>query len=239
MSEALIRLRDASVRLGDVTALREATLSLHRGERVALVGANGSGKTTLLRALHGLLPLSSGDRVVAADAATGGRPARQAMLFQKPFVLSLSVQANLALALWLAGVPKAERATRAARALERVGLAAQAGRRATRLSVGQQQRVALARALSVQPQVLLLDEPTASLDPGAKRDVEALVAELADEGWTLVFSSHNLGQVKRLATRVLYLDEGRIAVDRPVADFFDTTQPSAATAFLRGEMGWA
>jgi tungstate transport system ATP-binding protein len=124
-------------------------------------------------------------------------------------------------------------------ALGRVGLSHAARRNARTLSGGQQQRLALARAWSLAPDVLFLDEPTASLDPHAKREVEALIAEFAESGMTLVFASHNLGQVKRLATRVAYLEQGRLLADLPVRDFFDDpllarASPQAAL-FLKGE----
>jgi tungstate transport system ATP-binding protein len=109
-----------------------------------------------------------------------------------------------------------------------------------KLSGGQQQRLALARAWSLQPQVLLLDEPTSSLDPHAKREVEGLMTEFAGAGMTLVFASHNLGQVKRLATRVVYLERGRILADLPVRDFFEgpLAQTSReASLFVKGELG--
>jgi tungstate transport system ATP-binding protein len=198
------------------------------------VGANGSGKTTLLRLLHGLVPCSSGSRVLAADAPL---PV-VAMLFQRPFLLSLSVRQNLGVALWLRGVPRAERRARADEALRRVGLQALAERSARELSGGQQQRLALARAWSLRPDLLLLDEPTASLDPSAKREVESLIAEIAAEGVTLVMSTHNLGQVKRLAQRVVYLEAGRVIVDLPVDEFFNSTLPPAAAQFLKGELPW-
>lgn len=232
----LLSLAGASVRFGAVTALQGVDLALHRGDRLALVGANGCGKTTLLRLLHGLVPLAAGARRVGV--APHGRPMRMAMLFQRPFLLNLSAQRNVRLGLWLAGVPGPERAARAARALQRVGLEAQATRVATTLSGGQQQRLALARAWALEPDVLLLDEPTASLDPGAKREVEQLIDELAAEGMTVVMSSHNLGQVKRLATRVVYLDEGRVLVDTGVSRFFEGPLPPAAAHFLKGELGW-
>ncbi len=92
--------------------------------------------------------------------------------------------------------------------------------------MGQQQRLALARAWALQPDLLLLDEPTSSLDPGAKREVEALVEEIAADGVTVVLSTHNLGQAKRLATRVAYLEAGRLVVDRPVRSFFNDTLPN-------------
>ena len=100
---------------------------------------------------------------------------------------------------------------------------------------GPAQRLALARAWAVRPQLLFLDEPTASLDPAAKRDVEALIQEFAAEGMTVIMSTHNLGQAKRLATRVVYLEAGRLVVDRPVAAFFNEPLPEAAAQFLSGE----
>jgi tungstate transport system ATP-binding protein len=232
---ALLSLHDASVRFGEVLALRGVMLHLQRGERLALVGANGSGKTTLLRLLHGLVRCE-GRRELHAFSV--GRSPVVAMLFQRPFLLSLSARANVLLGLWLRGVPRAERAARCERALQRVGLAAPAGRSANTLSVGQQQRLALARAWALQPDLLLLDEPTSSLDPGAKREVEALIEEIAADGVTVVLSTHNLGQAKRLATRVAYLEAGRLVVDRPVQSFFNDALPEPAATFLRGELPW-
>ena len=219
---------------GGVQALRDVTLKIRAGERVALVGANGCGKSTLLRLLHGLTQASAGQ--VVADPNL-----RQAMLFQRPQLLRLSVQTNLALGPWLAGTPWAAASAQALLALQRVGLVELARRNARHLSGGQQQRVALARAWALKPQVLLLDEPTASLDPQAKRDVEALIHEFAHQSpdMTLVFSSHNLGQVKRLASRVIYLEDGRVMADLPVQDFFTgmvlPTHYPAAHQFVKGE----
>lgn len=165
---------------------------------------------------------------------------RTAMLFQRPFLLSLSVARNVRLGLWLSGVPAAERAGRCRDALARVGLLEHAARPARALSGGQQQRLGLARAWALQPDILFLDEPTASLDPGAKNEIEALIEEVAASGVTLVMSTHNLGQAKRLATRVAYLQAGRIVVERPVGPFFDGADlPPEAAQFLQGELGWS
>jgi tungstate transport system ATP-binding protein len=231
-----IELRHAEVRFAGRTALSDISLSVRAGERVALVGANGSGKTTLLRALHGLAPLSRGERYCADDGH--GLPLRQAMVFQRPTMLRMSCRHQLALALWLGGVPRAQRAARISQALARVGLQDRARLDARALSGGQQQRLALARAWALQPQVLFLDEPTANLDPTAKREVETLIEEFAGEGLTLVMSSHNLGQVKRLANRVVYLEEGRLLADTDTTRFFDGDVPREAELFLRGELPW-
>lgn len=243
----LLSLRQASVHFGAVRALENIDLSLHVGERLAMVGANGSGKTTLLRLMHGLVPLSSGERCWHPPSPAGSssgvlrpslRPPTMAMVFQRPFLLNLSVRNNLRIALWLRGVARAERGLRVAQALARVGLTALADRPAGALSGGQQQRLALGIAWSAQPEVIFLDEPTASLDPSAKREVEGLIAELARDGLTVVMTTHNLGQAKRLATRVIYLESGRLVVDKPVGSFFSETLPFAAEQFLQGELSW-
>ena len=229
----------ASSRGGGVRALVGVSLTFQVGERIALVGANGCGKSTLLRVLHGLVTPRRG-------AMTSRSGLRQAMLFQQPHMLRSSAQNNIAMGLWLQGKGWRLAQEQALLALQRVGLAEQAQRQARRLSGGQQQRLALARAWAMQPQVLLLDEPTASLDPHAKREVETLMAEFASgaahgvDPMTLVFASHNLGQVKRLASRVIYLERGRMLADLPVHEFFDGTRlqqvSPAAQLFVKGEL---
>ena len=234
-------LHGAQVRLGSGArrpALDAVNLRVQAGERVALVGANGSGKSTLLRTLHRLQPVAAGE-IHTPDQR------QVAMLFQRPHMLRLSARRNIALGLWMQGVPWRETRARALQALAKVELADIADRNARALSGGQQQRLALARAWALQPDVWLLDEPTASLDPHAKREVEALIAAFTQattasgRAPTLVFSSHNLGQVKRLASRVVYLEQGRLLADLPVHDFFNhdllrATCPQAHL-FVQGE----
>ncbi len=234
----VLSLRGASVPLSGRTVLHALDVQVHAGERVALVGANGSGKSTLLRTLHGLVPMAQGER----QAAPG---LRMAMLFQRPHLLRCSVLFNLTLAIWLdRQQPRrwTEARVLARQALTRVGLLPMAARLGSQLSGGQQQRVALARAWARQPEVLLLDEPTASLDPHAKQEVEDLILEFAqgqDQPMTLLWASHNLGQVKRIATRVLYLERGRVLADLPVQDFFNAEVLArvslSAHAFVQGE----
>ncbi|MEO5881352.1 MAG: phosphate ABC transporter ATP-binding protein [Caldimonas sp.] len=229
---SLVTVRDASVSFGQVRALRGATLDIHAGEVVAVIGANGSGKTTLLRLLHGVVAHSGSRRAAAAT---------QAMVFQRPFLLRLSVWNNLRVALWLAHrrMPAAQRRDRAEQALRRVGLGPMRDRPARSLSGGEQQRLALARGWAVEPAILYLDEPTANLDPSAKKEVEALLAGFAAEGMTLVMSTHNLGQAKRLATRIVYMDGGRVDTDLPTSDFFDSGTSGRADLFLKGELSWS
>ena len=225
----IFNLHAITVQFGQLQALTACTLRVKAGERLALVGANGSGKSTLLRTLHGLV------RPVVGSFQQDPQ-ARQAMLFQRPYMLRASVLNNVALGLWLKGVPWQQAKEQALQALERVGLADIARRNAKALSGGQQQRVAMARAWALKPQVLLLDEPTSSLDPAAKREVERLMAEFAEAGMTLIFSSHNLGQVKRLASRVIYLEHGHLVADLPTEAFFNGPLPAAAENFLKGEL---
>ena len=226
----LFDLQSVSVKFGNVYALAHCDLQISPGERVALVGSNGSGKSSLLRVLNGLLQPSTGR--ITTDAS-----ARQAMLFQRPHMVRASVMTNMALGLWLGGCSLKAARTDALLALERFGLRELATRHARALSIGQQQRVALARAWALKPRVMLLDEPTASLDPSAKQEVERLMAEFAGNGMTLIFSSHNLGQVKRLASRVIYLEQGRVMADLPTHEFFNGSLPAAAARFLKGELG--
>lgn len=234
----LIRLQDVGVRFGRVQALQGVGLEIAAGECVALIGGNGSGKSTLLRVIHGLIAPTEGQLVVPARRA-------QAMLFQRPWMMRTTVLRNVALGLWLRGLPWRQAQERALRALERVQLAELASRRAPGLSGGQQQRVALARAWAQQAQLLLLDEPTASLDPHARLEVEALMRAFTGSApdaapLTMVFASHHLGQVRRLAQRVICLDQGRVLADLPVAQFFDHARLSSvapvAAAFVQGEM---
>ena len=235
----LLSIHAASVRLSAKTgaqlALCDVSLRIAAGERIALVGANGSGKSTLLRLINGLLLPVQGQ--VRAQT-----PVSQAMLFQRPHMLRLSVLRHVALGLWLRGTPWTAARAQALQALQRVGLADLAERAARTLSVGQQQRVAMAQALAMEPALLLLDEPTASLDPHAKREVEALMEDFSRSHpqAAMVFASHNLGQVKRLAQRVVYLEGGRLLADLPVADFFNPavlqSRSPSAHLFTQGEL---
>ncbi len=235
-STGLFDVQNVSLSFGAQVALRNIDMQIGRGERIALIGANGCGKSSLLRVLHGLLAPTQG-RVTRRPSL------RQAMLFQRPHMLRTQAWRHVALGLWLGGQSWGEARDHAHQALERVGLASVAQQPAHTLSGGQQQRLALARAWVLEPEVLLLDEPTASLDPHAKGEVESLVQTLVETApperpVTLIFSSHNLGQVKRLASRVVYLEGGHILADLPTAAFFHGplahTHPQAHL-FVKGE----
>ena len=236
---ALISLHQVSLKLGGVQALQDVSLNIFSGEQVALIGANGSGKSTLLRLMNGLHQPSQGTVHLPL--------CRQAMLFQRPHMLRSSSLNNVAIGLWLDRSLQLNWNAckhRALEALSVVGLSGVTQQNAATLSGGQQQRLALARAWAREPLLLFLDEPTASLDPPAKREVEALVHQLIRPqgqqlATTLVFASHNLGQVKRWASRVIYLEQGKVLADLPTADFFDANclkqHSHQAFLFLQGE----
>jgi tungstate transport system ATP-binding protein len=218
---------------GVIAILSDVSLTLEAGSPSIIVGPNGAGKSVLLRLLHGLLAPSTGRVLWAGDAAR-----RQAMVFQRPVLLRRSVLANAVYPLKLAGVAAAEREPRARAALEMVGLAALADRPARRRSGGEQQRLALARAAALSPEVLFLDEPCASLDPTATRAVEEIVGTLAARGTKIVMTTHDLGQARRLAGEVLFLNRGRLREQTPAAAFFNQPATPEAAAFLRGELVW-
>jgi len=213
----------------DGTRLLDAvSFTLPAGGITAVIGPNGAGKSLLLRLCHGLIAPSAG-RVVWAGPAR-----RHAMVFQKPVMLRRSVAANLAHAVRAVGTGPAM----AARALDRFGLSELASRPARLLSGGEQQRLAIARAWALQPEVIFLDEPTSQLDPGATRRIEEMLAALAAEGVTLVVATHDLGQARRLAHRVLFLNRGRLVEDTAADSFFREPASLEARAFLAGELLW-
>ena len=174
--------------------IRPTTLEIGAGPSTIILGANGAGKSVLMRLMHGLLAPSSG-------TVRWRGPGRQAMVFQRPVMLRRSALANVVYALELARTPDAGRVAMAA--LEEVGLAHIAHRPARVLSGGEQQRLALARAWALHPEVLFLDEPTASLDPSATREIEAVIRAFDAAGTKIVMATHNLGQARRLGDEVI------------------------------------
>jgi tungstate transport system ATP-binding protein len=209
---------------------------LARGMSVIL-GANGAGKSLLLRLCHGLIAPGAGHISWGAGQAAPGGAKRHAMVFQKPVMLRRSARANLTHALAAAGLG-AEAGERADAALARFGLSALSGQPARLLSGGEQQRLAIARAWALRPELLFLDEPTAALDPGATRQIEEMLLALKTEGVTLVMTTHDLGQARRLADRVLFLDRGRLIEDAQAAAFFTRPAAPEARAFLAGDLPW-
>jgi tungstate transport system ATP-binding protein len=219
------------------TLLDGVTFDLPQGGLTALVGPNGSGKSLTLRLCHGLLSPSSG-RVAWSGPLGASGMKRHAMVFQKPVMLRRSARANILHALAAVGMDRGRREARADLALARFGLRDLAGRPARLLSGGEQQRLAIARAWAMAPEVLFLDEPTSQLDPGATRQIEEMLAQLKAEGVTLVMASHDMGQVRRLADRVLFLNRGRLVEDSARAAFFESPLSHEARTFVAGDLVW-
>ena len=210
------------------------------GGCTVVLGPNGAGKSLTLRLCHGLLAPTAGHvRWLGPLAAQpAALRARQAMVFQRPVLLRRSALANVTYALAVRGVPRAERRVRALEALEQTGLAPLAERPARVLSAGEQQRLALARAWALRPEVLWLDEPTASLDPAATRAVEQVMDAIRAAGTTLILTTHDLAQARRFAQHVLFLHRGRLLEASPAEQFFQHPGTQEARAFLRGELHW-
>jgi tungstate transport system ATP-binding protein len=213
------------------------SLRVEAGPKTVILGPNGAGKSLLLRVCHGLIAPGEGSvRWLGPQAARHRR--RQAMVFQDPVMLRRSVRANVAYALRLRRVPRAEREARVALVLERTGLAALAAAAAPVLSGGEQQRLALARAWALEPEILFLDEPTASLDPGATAAVERIIEDVHEGGCKIVMTTHDMGQARRLADEVVFLHDGRIEERAPAETFFERPQSETAAAFLEGRLLW-
>ncbi len=231
-----LAVEDLTYTVGAARLIDGLTFTLEAGPRTVIVGPNGAGKSLLLRLCHGLLAPTAG-----AIRWSGGGPEasrQQAMVFQRPVMLRRSAAANVEFALKLRRVPKDQRRRRVEEALARTGLADVAGRPARVLSFGEQQRLALARAWALEPQLLWLDEPTASLDPAATRTVEAIIEAIHAAGTKIVMTTHDLGQARRLGDEILFLCKGRIVERAATADFFERPQSPLSRAFVKGELLW-
>ncbi|MDA1324309.1 MAG: ATP-binding cassette domain-containing protein [Proteobacteria bacterium] len=214
--------------------LHDLNFSLKAGARSVILGPNGAGKSLTLRLCHGLAAPTSGEIRWNGHSAAQAR-ARQAMVFQRPVMLRRSVSANIDYVLACQGVKRRERGARIADALDRTGLTAHAAVPARVLSVGEQQRLALARVWVLRPEVLFLDEPTASLDPAATRAVEDIISSIHAAGTKVVLTTQNLGQARRLADDVLFMFNGRLLEQAPADIFFKAPRTSEARAFIEGE----
>jgi tungstate transport system ATP-binding protein len=227
-------LQDISVRMGGAAVLDAISLTVAPGAPTVLIGPNGAGKTTLLRLMMGLIEPSGG------ALTWGGRahaPAwRRAIVLQRPVMLRRGAAANVRYALATAGVARAQWPARTAELLALAGLSSLGERPARRLSGGEQQRLALARGLARDPEVLFLDEPTASLDPAATRAIEDVVRTIATRPVKVVMATHDLGEARRLAGDIVLLHHGRVIESGPAAAFFDSPKTMEARRFLAGEL---
>lgn len=222
-------------RAGGRNIIDDVSFRLDGGSRTVILGPNGAGKSVLLRLCHGLLKPTSG------EISWGGQPTavaagRQGMVFQRPVLLRRTVAENVAHVLAVRGVPRRERDVRVAAALDQAGLTDLASRPARTLSGGEQQRLTIARACVAQPQVLLLDEPSSSLDPAAARAVEALIGEVDHAGARILMTTHDIAQARRLAEEVLFIHKGKLLEHARADEFFAGPRHPAAARFIEGEL---
>jgi tungstate transport system ATP-binding protein len=233
-SDLPIMLNEVSYSVRGLAILERISLSFAPGAPSVLIGPNGSGKTTLIRVAMGLLEPTAG------RVTWGGRshvpPERRAIVFQRPAMLRRSAAANIEYALSSAGIARSGWCARIDELLKLVGLAGIRGRPARRLSGGEQQRLALARALARDPQVLFLDEPTASLDPAATKAIEDVIRAVVARGIKVVLSTHDLGEARRLAGEIVLLHRGRVIENAPAAEFFTQPKTQEARSFVAGEL---
>ncbi len=219
-------LDDIVVLAGVTSILNRVSACISAGAPTAIIGPNGSGKTTLLRVVMGLVEPTAGNIQVDVES--------RAIVFQKSVMLRRTVAANVAFALRAAGRPSETGAI--ANLLAQVGLSDLAERPARRLSGGEQQRLGIARALARQPQLLLLDEATASLDPAQTKLIEELIGSIGRSGVKVVFATHDLGQARRLAGDIVFLVKGRVAEHAATETFFTQPVSEAARRFLAGDL---
>lgn len=238
-----LRLSGAGFDAGGRALLDGVDLTIGGTAPTIILGHNGAGKSLLLRLCHGLLAPTRGrvDWLGPGAVSAQRQPFRHAMVFQRPVMLRRSALGNLTHALAVAGHGGLlsgwrGRADTARAVLDRFGLSHLASRPARVLSGGEQQRLALARAWALEPEVLFLDEPTAALDPAATRAVETMLTGFTEAGIKVVMTTHDLGQARRLAGDVVFLDHGRVVEHTPAGRFFPSPQSPQAAAFLRGDL---
>ncbi|SPH23701.1 Tungstate uptake system ATP-binding protein TupC [Defluviimonas aquaemixtae] len=230
--EAVLATRGLYFDAGGKRLIDGVDIGIRQGRRTMIMGANGAGKSLLLRLLHGLVAPTRGDVVWHGRPLDRAARQAQAMVFQRPVVLRRSVLANLRFALSARGIRGAERAAREAEALSRARLDHLARSPARVLSGGEQQRLTIARALACKPEMLLLDEPTASLDPASTQAIETLLTEAHRDGVTIVMVTHDAGQARRIGDDVIFLHDGRVVETGAVTRVLDAPQSDAASAWL-------
>ena len=236
----MISLKNVSKWYGAFQVLNDCSTEVKKGEVVVVCGPSGSGKSTLIKTINGLETIQQGEIVV--DGVSVGSPqtnlpklrARVGMVFQH-FELfpHLSITDNLTLAqIKVLGRSREEALAKCAGLLNRVGLSAHADKFPGQLSGGQQQRVAIARALSMDPIAMLFDEPTSALDPEMINEVLDVMVELAQDGMTMICVTHEMGFAKKVAHRVVFMDQGAIVEDVPKTEFFANPRSDRARDFL-------
>jgi len=237
---AVIEVRELTRTFGPRVALDRLTLDVEAGEVLALLGPNGAGKTTTVRLLNGILQPDSGEaRVLGRDPATDGDELRRhtGVLTENAGLDDrLTARENLEFTARIRGWSRPKARDRVDELLEQFGMAAHADQQTQGFSTGERKRVALARSLIHDPQVLFLDEPTASLDPAATKSVEDLIRAVAARGIKVVMATHDLGEARRLAGEIVLMHRGRIIETNDAAAFFTTPKTPEAARFVAGEL---
>jgi tungstate transport system ATP-binding protein len=214
--------------------LRDVDLTIVKQGITAIMGPNGAGKSTLLRLLAGLLKPTSGN--IEWHHPGGNRLIERAFVFQRPVILRRTVSANIRHAIAPLKLSDKEAAIRLEAALSTCNLQQLHDAPARRLSGGEQQRLAMARALARKPEVLLLDEPTASLDPAATNAIENIARQTADSGTKLILVTHDAGQARRLANDIIFLNDGQATEHSLATLFFDKPNSQPARNYLAGRL---
>ena len=237
---AMIEMKDVSKWYGSFQVLKDCTTNVQKGEVIVVCGPSGSGKSTLIKVVNALEPFQKGDIVVDGIKVNDPKTdlpklrARVGMVFQN-FELfpHLTITENLTLGqIKVLNRSTDEAVTRGLKYLDRVGLISQKDKFPGQLSGGQQQRVAIARALSMDPIVMLFDEPTSALDPEMVNEVLDVMVGLAKEGMTMMVVTHEMGFARKVANRVIFMDQGRIVEDATQEDFFGKPRSERAQQFL-------
>ena len=229
-----LELRHLSLETGGRRLIDRIDLKVQDRGITVILGPNGAGKSLLLRLMHGLIEPSEGFILWGNAPMDDEIRRRQAMVFQKPVLLRRSAAANVAYALGLRGIARSERATQALQALELAGLEHHAFTPARVLSGGEQQRLCLARALSLDPEDLFLDEPTASLDPASTLVIERLLIDAKHRGIKVIVVTHDVGQARRLAHDIIFMHHGRLIEHQSARRFFERPVSDTARAFIAG-----
>ncbi|MEM7742090.1 MAG: ATP-binding cassette domain-containing protein [Pseudomonadota bacterium] len=235
-STAVLQVRGLTFSTGGARLLEGIDLNVQPGRRTVIMGPNGAGKSLLLRLLHGLIAPTSGEVLWQGRPLDKRARQAQAMVFQRPVMLRRSVVANIRFALKVRGIGRQDRVQREEQALARAGLLDAAGRPSRVLSGGEQQRLAVARALSCAPRMLLLDEPTASLDPAATNAVEDLIRDASADGVTVVLVTHDVGQAKRLGEDLIFMDGGRVVETGSLTETLAEPRSAPLRAWLEGRL---
>ena len=232
----LLQARNLSFVAGGKRLIDRVDVDIQPGRRTVIMGSNGAGKSLLLRLLHGLLVPTQGQVLWHGRPLDPKARRAQAMVFQRPVMLRRSALANLRFALAVRGIKRAERVAREAQAMDRAGLTDLAGRPARVLSVGEQQRLAVARALACSPQLLMLDEPTASLDPESTHAIEELIRQAHASGVAVVLVTHDPRQARRLGQDLVFLHRGQVVETGAVSVVLDNPRSEAVCAWLDGRL---